>query len=198
MKGRHTNAPACGKHVGGPLLSAASGGIEVSAPREFHSGESVDDNHRSTAVGAVPSGGSFRGSIGRRPIARQQLPAEREGMRPESIREKTKIPDSHESLRQHVQEEAAQELSSQQRHRALLAAVSIVLPSEGDAFAIECEEPMIGDGDPVRISAEIAQDLLWATEGRFGVDHPVLAVQLSQKSTELFWISQRGGWSGAA
>jgi hypothetical protein len=25
-----------------------------------------------------------------------------------------------------------------------------------------------------------------------------LAVQLSQKSTELFWISQRGGWPGAA
>ena len=40
--------------------------------------------------------------------------------------------------------------------------------------------------------------LLWATEGRFGIDHPVLTVQPSQKSTELFWISQRGGWSGAA
>ena len=119
-------------------------------------------------------------------------------MRAESIREKTKIPDSHESLRQHVQEEAAQELSSQHCHCALLAAVSIVLPSEGDAFAVECEEPMIGDGDPVRISAEIAQDLLRATEGRFGIDHPVLTVQPSQKSTELFWISQRGGWSGAA
>jgi hypothetical protein len=60
--------------------------------------------------------------------------------RAESVREETKIPDSHESLRQHVQEEAAQELRSQQRHRTLLAAVSIVLPSEGDAFAIECED----------------------------------------------------------
>jgi len=198
VKGRHTNPLACGQHVGGRLLLPTSGSIEVSALRKFHGGESVDDNHRSTAVWAVPSGGSFRGSIGQRAIARQQLLAEREGMRPESIREKTKIPDSHESLRQHVQEEAAQELSSQHHHRALLAAVSIVLPSEGDAFAIECEESMIGNGDPVRISAEITQDLLRATEGRFGIDHPVLAVQLSQKSTELFWISQRGGWSGAA
>lgn len=119
-------------------------------------------------------------------------------MRAESVREETKIPDSDEPLRQHVQEETAQELHSQQRHRALLTAVSVVLPSEGDAFAIECEEPMIGDGDPVCISAEIAQDLLRTTEGRFGIDHPVLAVQLSQKSTELYWISQRGGWSGAA
>jgi hypothetical protein len=59
-------------------------------------------------------------------------------------------------------------------------------------------EPMIGNGDPVRVSTEVAQDLGRTTEGRLGVDHPVLTVQLSQKSTELFWISQCGGWSGAA
>ena len=102
-------------------------------------------------------------------------------MRSESIREKTKIPDSHEALRQHVQEEAAQELGSQQGHRTLSAAASIVLPSEDDAFAIECQEPMIGDGDPVRVSTEVAQDLDRAAEGQLGVDHPVLTVQLSQE-----------------
>ncbi len=61
MKSRHTNLPACGEHVYGPLWFAASGGIEGSAPREFHGGESVDDNHRSAAVGAVPGGGGLRG-----------------------------------------------------------------------------------------------------------------------------------------
>ena len=110
MKDGHTNPLACGLHVDGPLLSAASGGIEVRAPREFHSGESVNDNHRSAAVGAVPVGGSLRGSGGRRAIARQQLLAEREATRAESIREETEIPDSHEAFWQHVQEEAAQEL----------------------------------------------------------------------------------------
>jgi hypothetical protein len=58
---RHTNPLACGKHVGGPLLFAASGGIEVRAPREFHGGEPVNDKHRGAAVGAVPVGGSLRG-----------------------------------------------------------------------------------------------------------------------------------------
>ena len=76
-------------------------------------------------------------------IARQQLLAEWETARAESIREETKIADSHEALGQHVQEETAQELGGQQRHRALFAAMSIVLPSEGDALAIECQEPMI-------------------------------------------------------
>jgi hypothetical protein len=73
-------------------------------------------------------------------------------MRAESVREETKIPDSDEPLRQHVQEEAAQELGGEQSHHPLFAAVSIVLPTKSDAFAIECEEPMIGDGDSVRIS----------------------------------------------
>ena len=99
VKGRHTNAPACGTHVGGPQLFAASGGIEVKAPREFHGGESVSDNHWGAAVGAVPVGGSLRGSDGRRAIVRQQLLAEREAAGAESVREETKIPDSHESLR---------------------------------------------------------------------------------------------------
>ncbi len=76
--------------------------------------------------------------------------------------------------------------------------MSIVLPSEGDAFAIESEEPMIGDGDPVRVSTEIPQDLGRTTESRFGVDYSVLTVQLSQKSTEVFWVRHCGGWSGAA
>ena len=59
MRDRHTKAPACGEHVDGPLLFAASGGIEVSAPREVHSSKSVDDKHRSAAVGAVPGGGGL-------------------------------------------------------------------------------------------------------------------------------------------
>jgi len=86
-------------HVDGPLLFAASGGIEVTAPRKFHSSESVDDKHRGAAIGAVPVGVSLRGSGWRRAIARQQLLAEREAVRAESVRGETKIPDSDEPFR---------------------------------------------------------------------------------------------------
>jgi len=149
-------------------------------------------------LGQCQVGGSFRGCGGWRAIAGQQLLAEQEAMRPESIGEEAKIPDSHEALRQHVQEEATQELYSQQRHRALLAAVSIVFPTEGNALTVECEEPVIGDSDPVRVSAQIAQDLLGTTEGRFGVNHPVVTVQPAKQSTKLSWISQCGCRAGAA
>ncbi len=119
-------------------------------------------------------------------------------MRPESIGEEAKIPDSHEALGQHVQEEATQELYSQQRHLALLATTRIVLPTERDAFAVECQQPVIGNGNPMRIAAEIAQDFCRPAEGGLGVDHPVLTVHPAKKLAKLFWISQRGCRAGAA
>jgi len=95
----------------------------------------------------------------------------------ESLRQETEVSDSDEALRQYMQEEPAQELRRQQRHLALFAAVSIVLPTEGDVLTIECLQPMIGDGDPMRITSQIAQDFRRPAEGWFGIDYPVLAVQ---------------------
>jgi hypothetical protein len=34
---------------------------------------------------------------------------------------------------------------------------------------------MIGNGNPVSVTGEVAQDMLGAAEGRFEIDHPVLA-----------------------
>src|SRR5215469_4992152 len=105
-KCEYTSAPACGEHVGGPVSATASGRIEVSAPRELHGREPVEDHHGGAAVGAVPGGRSFRMGAGWRAIVGQQLPAEREAARAESICKKTKIPDSDEPFRQHMQEKA--------------------------------------------------------------------------------------------
>jgi hypothetical protein len=108
------------------------------------------------------------------------------------------MPDSDESLRQHMQEEAAQKLDSVQRHFALLAAMSIILPSEGDALAIERQQAMIRDSDPMRIPAQIAEDFLRASKGRLGVDYPVAAMEAAQKLMELFRLGQYGGGAGTA
>ena len=63
-----------------------------------------------------------------------------------------------------------------QRHAALLAAMGIVLPAEGDALAVEAEQAVVGDGDAMGIAAEIAQHLRRAAQGLLGIDHPVLAM----------------------
>ncbi len=66
------------------------------------------------------------------------------------------MPDSDESLWQYMQEETAQELGCIQRHLALLTAVCIILPAEGNALAVERQQTVIRDRDPMRIPAQIA------------------------------------------
>ena len=36
---------------------------------------------------------------------------------------------------------------------------------------------MVGDGHAMSVAAQILEHILWAAEGAFGVDHPVLAEQ---------------------
>jgi len=50
----------------------------------------------------------------------------------------------------------------------------IVLPSESDVLPIKGQQPVIGDGDPMGVSAEIAEHLQRAAEGGFGINYPVL------------------------
>lgn len=106
--------------------------------------------------------------------------------------------DSDESLRQDMQEKAAQELARIQRHFALLSAMSIILPAEGYVLAIKRQQAVIGDSDSMRVPAQIAQDFLRTSQSGFGVDYPVLAMQAAQKVMELFGLGQHGRGSGTA
>jgi hypothetical protein len=91
-----------------------------------------------------------------RQTGQEQLPAQREPVAAESIREESEMPDSDEPFRQDMQEETAQELGAIQRHFALLAAMSVILPAKSDALAIERQQAVIRDSDPMRIPAQIA------------------------------------------
>jgi len=76
-----------------------------------------------------------------------------------------------------MEEEPAQELRCEQCHFPLFTCMRVVLPSEGDVLPIKRKESMIGDGDPVCVSTQVAKDLRGAAERWFGVDDPVFAVQ---------------------
>ena len=62
-----------------------------------------------------------------------------------------------------------------------LVAVRVILPAEGDRLAIEGQEPVIGDGDPMRVPGQVLQQVLGAAERRFGVDHPLFLAQRLQE-----------------
>src|SRR4051812_32170175 len=94
-----------------------------------------------------------------------------------SIGGESKMTDANEPFWQHMQKEAAQELGRQQRHRFLFATMRVVLPTKGYALPIEGEKPMIGDGYPMCVAAEIPQYLRRAAKCRLRVHDPILSMQ---------------------
>jgi hypothetical protein len=60
-------------------------------------------------------------------------------------------------------------------HGPLLVAVRGISPAEGDFAIGQSDEPAVGDGDAMSVSAEIAQHMLRSSEGPLGIDDPVLA-----------------------
>ena len=107
----------------------------------------------------------------------EQSEAERKELGSLPVSEEAEIPDAHEAVREQVQEETAQELIDRYGHQPFLVAVSGVSPAEGDVSLGESNQPVVRDGDTMSVGAEIAQHVLWTTEGRFGIDDPVLAEQ---------------------
>ena len=83
------------------------------------------------------------------------------------------MPDAHEAARQNVLDEATQKLHGGERHRTTLITMGVVLPLEGDVVAIEGEQPMMTDRDPMGVAPQVAEDGGRPAEGRFRVDHPV-------------------------
>jgi hypothetical protein len=71
----------------------------------------------------------------------------------------SKLPDANETSRQNVLGETAEELACRKSHLPLLVAVSIVLPAEGHALAIEGQQAMITDRNAMRIPSQIAKHL---------------------------------------
>ena len=53
--------------------------------------------------------------------------------------------DAHESSLEHIQKETPQELGGGKRHRALLAAVGVILPTKSNALLVEGQQAMIGN-----------------------------------------------------
>ena len=79
--------------------------------------------------------------------------------------------DAVEAARQDVQEKAADELGGVERHglEPVAAFDPVVFPFEGDALAVERDEPGVGDGGVAR---EIGEHRFRSGEGPLGVDDP--------------------------
>jgi hypothetical protein len=107
------------------------------------------------------------------------------------VGQKAEVADTHEAGGKHVEQEAAQELLDRKGHQTLLVAVRGVSPAKGDLVALEGDQAVIGDRHAVSVAAEITENVLGATEGRFAVNHPVLPEQWAEESSESLRFRQK-------
>src|SRR5579883_440519 len=100
-----------------------------------------------------------------------------------AVGQETEVADALETGWQGVQQEAAEELFGGQGQDFGLVWMAVVFPLKRDLILLKCQQALIGDGHAVGVAAEILEHLLWAAEGRLGVNYP-------------FDFSQRGQIAG--
>jgi len=66
-----------------------------------------------------------------------------------------------------------------------------VSPAKGDFIALQGDQAVIGDRHAVGVAAEITENVLGATEGRFAVDHPVVTEEGAEESSESLRFRQK-------
>jgi hypothetical protein len=91
---------------------------------------------------------------------------------PAGVGQEARVADAAEAMGQDMQQEPADELAGIERHRFALVAGAVVLPAEADAPILAREQTAVGEGDPVRVAAEIVENLPGPAERSLGIDDP--------------------------
>ena len=92
------------------------------------------------------------------------------------------MPDAHETARQHVKQETAQELIDWQCQEAFLVFVSGIPPAECHFVIPEANETTIGDRDAMGVSAEITKHLFGSAERGLAIYDPPQSEQLMDEA----------------
>ena len=71
------------------------------------------------------------------------------------VSEQPVMPDLHKPFGQHMKQETADKFHGGQRHDFFFFAIGIIPPFECDLSVSDVQDPVVGNGDPVSIPAEI-------------------------------------------
>src|SRR5208282_1556605 len=126
---------------------------------------------------------------GKEPTTLRQL------LRTVAIAEETVIADPLKIAGWDMNEKSPDELLGADCHRLLPATATIVLPAEADSATVDVEDAVVGNGDAMRIAADIVEDLFRSRKGRLGVDDPIRLAERRQVPLEgaLFLQLGQGG-----
>jgi uncharacterized protein GlcG (DUF336 family) len=137
---------------------------------DLSGGEALDNHHAAGAFRAAVSACRLRFADS---SGIQQRTAAGKCRTAAAVGKETKVADADQASGQDMEQEAAQELMRRDGHDLLLVAMRVVSPTEGDAAIAQGDKAMIGDGDAVGISGQVAQNLFRPAERRLGIDHPI-------------------------
>jgi hypothetical protein len=98
----------------------------------------------------------------------------------------------HEALGEDMKKEAADELDGAESHPASSLAASVVLPAEGDLAITDGEDALVGDGDTMRVTGKVAQDLSRSPERWFRIDDPGFGTERGQPAVPGVGLRQWG------
>ena len=113
-----------------------------------------------------------------------------------AIGEEPIVPDPHEALGEHVEQEAADKLLRGEAHHFGLVPMRVVSVVEADLAVLAVQDALVANGDPMGIAPEVAEHRFGTAEGGLGVDHPALGSELGEEHAEGRGLCKRGGLSG--
>src|SRR5882762_5486166 len=75
--------------------------------------------------------------------------------------------------------------------------MDIILPAEGNTLAVEDQQTVIGNGDAMRVTTQVAKQLGRFAEGWLSVNDPLLSLQSMQQPGKQFPVLESGGRAAA-
>ena len=94
--------------------------------------------------------------------------------------------------RENVPQKTADKLRGGDGQQPLVSGPAVVPGSEGDLPPIQAHQPMVGDGHPVGVAAEVMIGVLGTIERAVGVDDPLFSSEFSGEASELYRVFKTG------
>jgi len=113
-----------------------------------------------------------------------------------SVTQDAIMPDFHETIREDMQEKATDKLGSIQGHQLQGIVITAIPILEGDLVSFHRDQPVIGNGHPMRVSPQIVHDSFSAGKGWLAVHHPLLVIEIIEHGLEGSILFQWGNVSG--
>ena len=165
--------------------------LETGPESQLRCTESLADLHGRPTVGTSPSGFGHRSTVfSVRWSGSQELATEGEGGLAAEVGHKAEVTDANKALGQDMQQEAADELLGVEFENAFDIADLAVEPTKLNVLSIKGQQSMVGDGNAMGVTAQVAEDLFGSAEGRFGIDDPVVDVERADPGAETLGFFQ--------